>query len=198
MNVWTLWLIWIIVVIVVFIILIIPQLFGLNFAIALFIALLIGAIVVFVLAFGINLSTLSTSDRTWLAILLFVAYILPLLVALIVFIVWGYTMRSARCKKPCDPCEIKDPCMDPCEKKAKEKECHEKQKLKECDELKMKHMKGKDFHGNHHGLHKGFENMTDSDVKYKKVIACSTETGECVPVAETIKAGNKKATVLYA
>ena len=105
MNVAALWVIYIIVVIIVWLVLALPC-FGImaNSAVAAFFAFLIGAIVVAVLTATVNWSALTQTDKDWLYVLMFVAYIIPILIAIwIIFSCYYkemcYKQKHMHCKK---------------------------------------------------------------------------------------------------
>jgi len=96
MNIGTIWIVWIIVVIVIWAILYYPGFgVGLRGSGAFFFALIIGLIVVFALSLGFlnTWNEISTNDKQWLSLLWFVAYLLPLIVAIWIAVDCGYARR---------------------------------------------------------------------------------------------------------
>lgn len=82
MNVLWLWIIYIIVVIVLWLVLWIPQLcIELDMVLSAFVALIIGAIVIFLLSPSVGID-LNKTQSGWLSALLIIAYLLPILLLL--------------------------------------------------------------------------------------------------------------------
>ncbi len=75
---------------------------GMSWSSGLFLALFVGAVVIFLLSTGIDMETLESSDRNTLGLLLVMAYILPMLTALWIVFEISYPRTKRSIVEECD------------------------------------------------------------------------------------------------
>lgn len=115
-NVGTLWIIYVVVVVLTFLILwglFSQSMRNIGVTMAFCVATLLGAIAVFIGAFWLDPNTMSSGDKTWLAVLLVVAFILPIFVILIIIWTGRYGMKDT-CD--CKPMKCIDKCVKKCQR----------------------------------------------------------------------------------
>lgn len=81
-NIQSLWILYILIVAILTAAFVSSWGVGMAWSAGIFLALFIGAIIVFLLSAGINMDELDTSDKNTLGLLLVIAYVLPILAAL--------------------------------------------------------------------------------------------------------------------
>ncbi len=100
MGVALLWAIYIIVVIAVWVVLWVPQLcIALDMVLSAFIALVVGAIVIFLLSPTVGMHTLDKAQSGWLSALFIIAYLLPILLLLWIILAGYVDIKKSKYRK---------------------------------------------------------------------------------------------------